>query len=287
MSNCSPSPEPQISAVVVEAALSRWADFDHDMAAIEGMRAAISAAIAADREASRAEIERLKDALKFYANPQIYEPDSVGRVGDLTFCARSALSALDVPQPRQLCAATISADPPQDCNWPFCGCDEKANKVLEALEECGVLKDIDRLTKERDEALAHDIRSKVCMGVGDGSGQRFVYGDYESIKTVQAKLIRLQELATKCVALKKELSLAEQATRTALESIPIAMTAAAEKEREACAAVADDVAESPSKTPLPVSDDESNDFDVDAFDSGCVRTARRIATAIRNRSEAK
>lgn len=82
-------------------------------------------------------------------------------------------------------------------------------------------------------------------------------------------------------------SLAEQATRTALESIPIAMTAAAEKEREACAAVADDVAESPSKTPLPVSDDESNDFDVDAFDSGCVRTARRIATAIRNRSEAK
>lgn len=33
----------------------------------------------------------------------------------------------------------IATDPPQDCDWPMCGCDPRANKVLEALQEadCG------------------------------------------------------------------------------------------------------------------------------------------------------
>ena len=28
-------------------------------------------------------------------------------------------------------------DPPQDCDWPYCGCDEKANRVIERIEEGG------------------------------------------------------------------------------------------------------------------------------------------------------
>lgn len=28
---------------------------------------------------------------------------------------------------------------PQDCDWPFCGCDPAASKVLEALKECGIM----------------------------------------------------------------------------------------------------------------------------------------------------
>jgi transcriptional regulator with XRE-family HTH domain len=28
-------------------------------------------------------------------------------------------------------------DPPQDCDWPFCGCDEHATKVIDTLQECG------------------------------------------------------------------------------------------------------------------------------------------------------
>lgn len=32
-------------------------------------------------------------------------------------------------------------DPPQDCDWPFCGCDPRATKVIEALQECDMLKD--------------------------------------------------------------------------------------------------------------------------------------------------
>ena len=38
------------------------------------------------------------------------------------------------------CKARKSAsDPPQDCDWPFCGCDPYADKVIEAIEESGRL----------------------------------------------------------------------------------------------------------------------------------------------------
>lgn len=33
--------------------------------------------------------------------------------------------------------AAGKTDPPQDCDWPFCGCDEHATKVLDTLQECG------------------------------------------------------------------------------------------------------------------------------------------------------
>ena len=32
-------------------------------------------------------------------------------------------------------------DPPQECNWPVCGCDAHADRVIAALGECGLLKD--------------------------------------------------------------------------------------------------------------------------------------------------
>ena len=31
--------------------------------------------------------------------------------------------------------AVGKTDPPQDCDWPFCGCDPYATKVLDVLEE--------------------------------------------------------------------------------------------------------------------------------------------------------
>jgi hypothetical protein len=41
-------------------------------------------------------------------------------------------------QPRWTCKAKRTADPPQDCNWPFCGCDPYANKVIDTIEESGI-----------------------------------------------------------------------------------------------------------------------------------------------------
>jgi hypothetical protein len=41
---------------------------------------------------------------------------------------------------RFTCAARRgNTDPPQDCDWPFCGCDSHATKVIETLQECGKL----------------------------------------------------------------------------------------------------------------------------------------------------
>lgn len=35
------------------------------------------------------------------------------------------------------CAALTSADPPQDCDAPFCGCNPEWTKTIEALQELG------------------------------------------------------------------------------------------------------------------------------------------------------
>jgi hypothetical protein len=38
---------------------------------------------------------------------------------------------------RFTCGANRTADPPEDCGWPTCGCDPYASEVLTALEESG------------------------------------------------------------------------------------------------------------------------------------------------------
>lgn len=35
------------------------------------------------------------------------------------------------------CKAQPTADPPQDCGWPGCGCDEEAQRVIAQLHEHG------------------------------------------------------------------------------------------------------------------------------------------------------
>jgi len=56
-------------------------------------------------------------------------------------------------------AGTAGGNDPQDCDWPFCGCDTQATKVMETLLECGWIgnkeaaqfrEDVSRLQEERD-----------------------------------------------------------------------------------------------------------------------------------------
>jgi len=64
-----------------------------------------------------------------------------------------ALAKIASERPRK-CAATISTDPPQDCDFPFCGCDPNVSKAMDILAECGWLphREADELRRERDEA---------------------------------------------------------------------------------------------------------------------------------------
>jgi hypothetical protein len=51
------------------------------------------------------------------------------------------------------CKAQPTADPPQDCGWPDCGCDPNIDKVMGGLLEIGWLgrEEAKKLTAERDE----------------------------------------------------------------------------------------------------------------------------------------
>lgn len=49
------------------------------------------------------------------------------------------------------CKARAATDPPQDCDWPCCGCDPHADKVIAALEESGKLDgSLHQLTSEEE-----------------------------------------------------------------------------------------------------------------------------------------
>lgn len=92
------------------------------------------------------EIERLSDAwLKAGAD---WEHDPAGRVvhrhgqvlRDVLTRVRSDEAGRGVPPASPICAARKGLpDPPQDCDWPLCGCDPHAEKVIEALKEAGKL----------------------------------------------------------------------------------------------------------------------------------------------------
>jgi hypothetical protein len=63
----------------------------------------------------------------------------------------------------RICKANRSADPPQDCDWPHCGCDPVATKVLEALQEEGWLPPTPlREYAKRLEAIAEALPESAC-----------------------------------------------------------------------------------------------------------------------------
>ena len=53
----------------------------------------------------------------------------------------------EVERERWKCKASATADPPQDCDMPFCGCDPTFHAVMETLQESGWLpcEEADRL----------------------------------------------------------------------------------------------------------------------------------------------
>lgn len=58
-----------------------------------------------------------------------WQADAVAALHDL----EAEHSSHAAPQ-SVMCYAPRSADQPQDCSWPFCGCDPYADKVLAAIE---------------------------------------------------------------------------------------------------------------------------------------------------------
>jgi hypothetical protein len=72
-----------------------------------------------------------------------------------------------------MCKANPTSDPPQDCDWPGCGCDSAANKVLEHFAECGLeLIRSDELFK-----LRARLRELIALMEGDGAFGHITIGE--------------------------------------------------------------------------------------------------------------
>lgn len=66
-------------------------------------------------------------------------------------------------------AGTSDGSYPQDCDWPFCGCDERASKVMDTLLECGWIgnKEAEMLKRELDaEAGRVRINFRIMENLG-------------------------------------------------------------------------------------------------------------------------
>ena len=83
--------------------------------------------------ASELEIEAAVQAMIF-EDPipcSLFNPDEIQSL------ARVALEAAERVRTGWKCKVKRTAAPPQDCNWPFCGCDPAANRVRDAIEGGG------------------------------------------------------------------------------------------------------------------------------------------------------
>lgn len=68
-----------------------------------------------------------------------YQPNSSGERGEPPHQGSAA-----APAKGWTCAArkqgTAGGNDPTDCDWPTCGCDPYATKVIDALQEAGLLR---------------------------------------------------------------------------------------------------------------------------------------------------
>lgn len=74
-----------------------------------------------------------------YQNPNCVSQDDTrcGMCDEENIQALEEIPEHDVPHSVTCKAGALGANDPQECNWPLCGCDPYADKVIEALHERG------------------------------------------------------------------------------------------------------------------------------------------------------
>lgn len=68
-------------------------------------------------------------------------PTKIALDGTCAACGSSDedVSPITPSEDKWPCSARAKTDPPQDCDWPLCGCDPQAQKVIDALQEAGMI----------------------------------------------------------------------------------------------------------------------------------------------------
>jgi hypothetical protein len=79
-----------------------------------------------------------------------------GQGGYLSCECPAVASTPEQAKEKVQCAAktgSVGANTPQDCDWPVCGCDPHADKVIAALEELGLTRTVSEQAKEKGEGM--------------------------------------------------------------------------------------------------------------------------------------
>ena len=136
--------------ISASAALRNW--HAHIRSGQSEMRPGVSAQKAAIGEIAPNTLEVGNDGKEVIINHPDLQPDENG-VGHITFSPEQARNLarllnkhadeLELRSPVGLVtckarSANMGANDPQDCNWPMCGCDAYADKVIEALQESDI-----------------------------------------------------------------------------------------------------------------------------------------------------
>lgn len=97
-------------------------------------------------------------------DPVTGNPVSVVHVDDARALRDKAFQAGLLHAKGWRCKASIAAgaNDPQDCNWPLCGCDPHADKVIETLNEGGLYLVPCQPTKEMIEAAIKDDANNIA-----------------------------------------------------------------------------------------------------------------------------
>jgi len=85
-------------------------------------------------------IEELRE-LFFNAEVECCLCPTIGWFRDSIDMARAALTAAAVETWACKARGSVGGNTPQDCDWPMCGCDPYANRVVNALRETGAISD--------------------------------------------------------------------------------------------------------------------------------------------------
>jgi len=90
------------------------------------------------------------------------------------------------------CAAIQGFDPPQDCDFPFCNCDPAATKVIDALQEYGLLRE--KNAKLRPQIDPHEMALKAAKHIfKEVSG----WSESQVVSKIQCVILDCMEQADK------------------------------------------------------------------------------------------
>jgi hypothetical protein len=114
--------------------------------------------------------EFLAEQNRYHSNNSFAASDPIMKkhIANLVKWENMVRALPEVAQSTWQCKANPRSVVPEDCNWPYCGCDPQAGRVMQGLIECGWEPPINpaKETSLRSKLVEiHDITQDTTLGV--------------------------------------------------------------------------------------------------------------------------